>query len=1015
MIPKMRFRLALDLGSTSLGWAMFRLNAENAPVAVIRAGVRIFSDGRNPKDGTSLAVTRRLARQMRRRRDRLLRRKHRLEQVLIDRGFFPTAEVARRELVDLDPYRLRKKALDEPISPAEFARAIFHMNQRRGFKSNRKTDKKDNDSGALKSAIKTMREHIAAENCRTVGEWLANRHAQGAPVRARLRELRIEQPNGKQKIDKHYDLYIDRAMMEHEFEMLWAKQSAYNAKTFNAQAHDALFAAMFFQRPLRPVKPGRCTLLPEQPRAPLALPSTQQVRIYQELNNLRILSDELSETKLSLAQRDTAFEALARNGKRTFDQLRKLLKLGSGTRFNLEDEKRKELNGDKTAAVLSRDDNFGAEWYGLSLQKQDEIVIMLLTEENESKAIQWLVTNADVNEAQAENIVNASLPEGYGSLSAEALGRILPALKSEVMVYSDAVVQAGFESHSALAHHQRSGGEIFDQLPYYGEALHRHVGFGSGSPKETDEKRYGKIANPTVHIGLNQVRRVVNALIARYGHPSETIIEVARDLKQSQEQRREETQRQATRERQNKLWDEEVKAITGRGASREDLQRMRLWTELNPKDVLDRRCPYSGEVISKSMLFSSQVEIEHIPPFSQTLDDGLNNKTVALRTANRIKGNRTPWEAFGKQKVPGYDYESIIHRASVMDKNKRYRFGEAGYETWLREDKDFLARALNDTRYLSRIAREYLQLICPSTRSIPGQMTAMLRAKFGLNDVLGLKGEKNRNDHRHHAVDACVIGITDQGMLQKFARASADAREKQLDKLVATMPLPFMGYRTHVERAIQSIVVSHKPDHSHEGAMHNDTAYGLLGNGEVAHRVEEEGKRRLKIEKLTVIPLNSGQNARRHGTDAIGNTVAYKGYKGDSNYCIEIVRDVTGKWQGEVISTYDAYQRVRREGTSGLRNPKLSASGRALVMRLMKDDYVQLAIGDAKKLMRVATISGNGQIFFASHSEANVDARNRDKDDDFSYISKTAGSLQKADGKLATVSEIGDVSHRKVE
>ena len=75
MLQKMRYRLALDLGSTSLGWAMIRLNADNQPCAVIKAGVRIFSNGRNPKDGSSLAVTRREARAMRRRRDRLLKRK----------------------------------------------------------------------------------------------------------------------------------------------------------------------------------------------------------------------------------------------------------------------------------------------------------------------------------------------------------------------------------------------------------------------------------------------------------------------------------------------------------------------------------------------------------------------------------------------------------------------------------------------------------------------------------------------------------------------------------------------------------------------------------------------------------------------------------------------------------------------------------------------------------------------------------------------------------------------------
>ena len=165
----LRYRLALDLGSTSLGWAMIRLNAENNPCAVIKAGVRIFSDGRNPKDGSSLAVTRREARAMRRRRDRLLKRKTRMTQCLIDHGFFPADEARRKALVTLNPYALRAKGLDEVLTPSEFARALFHINQRRGFKSNRKTDKNDNDSGALKQAISKLLSAMEDENCRTVG------------------------------------------------------------------------------------------------------------------------------------------------------------------------------------------------------------------------------------------------------------------------------------------------------------------------------------------------------------------------------------------------------------------------------------------------------------------------------------------------------------------------------------------------------------------------------------------------------------------------------------------------------------------------------------------------------------------------------------------------------------------------------------------------------------------------------------------------------------------------------
>ncbi len=216
----MRYRLALDLGSTSLGWAMVLLNGDRTPCAMIRAGVRIFSDGRNPKDGASLALTRREARAMRRRRDRLLKRKARMQRLLIEHGFFPADEAARKALELLNPYELRAKGLDEALTPAEVARALFHINQRRGFKSNRKTDKKDQDSGALKTAINSLRAQIdpagSDGKARTVGELLWRRLSdEGRParertVRARFREVRVARDDGKTRIDKSYDLYIDR-------------------------------------------------------------------------------------------------------------------------------------------------------------------------------------------------------------------------------------------------------------------------------------------------------------------------------------------------------------------------------------------------------------------------------------------------------------------------------------------------------------------------------------------------------------------------------------------------------------------------------------------------------------------------------------------------------------------------------------------------------------------------------------------------------------------------------------
>lgn len=1038
-MANMRYRLALDLGTTSLGWAMIRLDQHDQPCAIIKAGVRIFNDGRNPKDGTSLAVTRRAARAMRRRRDRLLKRKSRLTETLIALGFFPANLEERKALQLVNPYALRAKGLDQALLPAEFARALFHINQRRGFKSNRKTDQAETDSGALKSAISALRKQLIETNCRTVGEYLFQRDQAGLTVRARYREQRIARVDGKTRIEKSYDLYIDRAMIEAEFDCLWHAQSSFNSTLFTENARLQLKHCLLHQRPLKPVRPGRCTFMPEEERAPLALPSQQRFRMYQEVNNLRVLRYGLKEEALSLDQRDTIIDALERNSKRTFFELKKLIGLKGSDSFNLEDIKRKELKGNATSASLSKIENFGNAWWDFNSELQDEIVTRLAQEENEARLIQWLVQETGVSSDTAERIANAGLPEGYGSLSQKALQRILPALKASVCHYADAAKNAGFH-HSQidllteipgktfpLEIIDKETGEIkalhaFKALPYYGEVLQRHVSFGTGSSQDTPEKRFGKIANPTVHIGLNQVRVVVNALLKRYGHPDQIVVELARDLKQSRDQRLETQKRQAENQKRNMRIRKEIGAIfaiSPESVSAHDVQKMVLWEELS-NDAANRRCPYSGTLISVAMLLSNQIEIEHILPFSQTLDDGLNNKTVATRLANRVKGNRTPWNARHHFEAQGWSFDAILDRAKQMTATKRDRFGEDGYQKWLRDEKSFLARALNDTRYLSRVATEYLRLICPTdTRVIPGQLTAMLRGKFGLNDVLGLHGEKNRNDHRHHAVDACVIGVTDQGMLQRFAAASASAREQQLDRMVAKMPMPWgtdqdRHYFNSVQRAIKYIWVSHKPDHGYEGAMHEETAWGLRPNGQSTRRVKgADGIRHRETKNRTVIPITSSRDKVRHGYDENGQPKAYKGYVGGSNYCIEIVRTESGKWEGEIISTFAAYQVIRKfgaiQGLSKLRSPKISLSGKPLVMRLQNGDLVRLESDKGLQTLRVVKMGSNGQIFFASHQEANVDARNSQTDDPFVYISKTAGTLRKAQGRRVTVNPVGQL------
>jgi CRISPR-associated endonuclease Csn1 len=162
-----------------------------------------------------------------------------------------------------------------------------------------------------------------------------------------------------------------------------------------------------------------------------------------------------------------------------------------------------------------------------------------------------------------------------------------------------------------------------------------------------------------------------------------------------------------------------------------------------------------------------------------------------------------------------------------------------------------------------------------------------------------------------------------------------------------------------------------------------------------------------------VIQIASSQNPDRHGTTDAGLPAPYKGYVGGSNFCLEIWKDPKGKVGGTVISTFEAYQLMRElgeeEGARKLMNPHHARNGSPLLARLINNDLVKLELDGKTRLMRVTNILSSTQFFMCGQTEANADARNRDKADPFSYDSKMPGSFIKAKGRRVTVSPIGDV------
>lgn len=1068
------WRLGIDLGTNSLGWAAIKINNDcSRTLSLIDCGVRIFSDGRNPKDKQSNAAKRREPRSARKNRDRSIRRSARLMRELIKNGLMPQDKEERKKLEGgkgipleaTDPWSLRYRALNEEISPYQLGRAIFHLHQRRGFKSNRKTDRADNESGKVHDATKRTQKKLEETGCRTLGELFgkpryetiqSNKNsAKGKRKPQPLARVRKSGAGAKWQ----YDYYPTRALILDEFTKIWDAQKTYHPETLAPETFERLYNTIEWQHPLKSPPIGKCTLIPEEPRAPRALPSSQRARIFQEVNALRLAQPGQAQRKLSKEQRDIiAYRLLiptSKTAKVTFLQIKKLLGLSAYDSFSIETEKRKDFQGDETAAKLMQEDRWGPSWLKLDLSTQDVIVSKLIEDEDEETLVTWLHNTHGLDEEQAYRVADCPLPDGYGNLSEKALAKILPPLEADVTVYSDAVQQSGLGSHS-----QFGTGEVFDKaLPYYGYILDRSVAFGTGDPNDPDEKRYGKVANPTVHVALNQIRSVVNELMARFGPPEQIVVELARDLPLSAKgksdlEKRQKANQDANDKRRKKL------AELGQHDTYENRMRLRLYEDL---EALGKRCPFSGEQISCTDLFTDKIEIEHILPFSRTLDDSYANKTLATRQANRDKRNQTPYEAFGHS-PEGYDWQEISKRAAELPRNKQWRFSPDAMDRFSEYEGGFLARQLTDTQYISRLAKAYLEAIYGGqgykgaknhVHVIPGRLTADLRHVWGLNSVLRGHNEpeseaqkKNREDHRHHALDAIVVACTDMSMLQKAATTAGQNEDMNNDKLMAGLEEPWTGFRTDVEQCVRNIVVSHKPDHGIQDALHNDTAYGISkgeegqpdkrgarlvvtrklldGDGfkstaDLAKIRDDVIRNHLEIEtfglsgadfkeallkaghkmkppvfkvrveeKLNVIPIN----------DAAGKE--YKAYKGDSNYCYDIWQAENGKWTGEVISTYQAYQMARKDDSWWR---KLEGhDGQRLLMRLRKKDYLQIEQNGTVKIVQIYKFS-SGRILLAEHHEANASARVRDKS--LPAIQMSPGSLQKARAKYVTVSPSG--------
>lgn len=760
--------LGLDLGPSSIGWAL----VDEANHSIIDLGVRIFPEGvdRDQQGGEkSKSQTRRVARGMRRQIARRSQRKKDLRDLLIAHGLLSSEPDTLESDLEINPYPLRARALDDKLTLHELGRILIHLNQRRGFQSNRKTDRGDKEAKGMLAEISELDEAIKKSGCRTVGQYFATLHA---------------------KHDAHTSAHDSivrgrhtrRDMYKTEFDLIWESQKQYHPDSLTEDLKTAIKRIIFFQRKMYWPKSviGRCELEPKLKRCPRADRAGQRFRMLQEINNLQYLDrDTGEERKLSESQRSTLVDYLASGRERTFVQIRKKLGLSDSVQFNFERGDRKKLKGHVTDALLSSKKGLGKIWKGIPDDTKDRIVDILIHETDEDEALIALTEDCSLQPDEAERAANLHLPDGHYNFSRLAIDKLLPHLERGLLLMADDATNSAMHAAGYLRPDEREV-STHDYLP--------------PAPDLT---------NPIVRQAVVEVRKVVNNIIREHGRPVRIHVELARDAKLSFNERKEVRFENAKR---RKLREDAASIVEENNAkpSRRTVNRLLLWKEQ------EEYCPYCGRKISITQLFNGDADIDHILPRWRSLDDSLANKIICHRSCNAEKGDKTPREWL--EDTDPDRYQKMLNVAEKLSYGKQKKFRQKDIVL-----SDFIERQLRDTAYISRCVSQYLKCLGAVVSCPRGSMTADLRHWWGLNNILDTegKGRKIRGDHRHHAVDALVLALTDAKRLHALANARGE-----------NMPMPWSGFLNDARSAVLDTKISHRSQKRLQGALHEATLYG---------------------------------------------------------------------------------------------------------------------------------------------------------------------------------------------
>ncbi|MBI2559764.1 MAG: type II CRISPR RNA-guided endonuclease Cas9 [Planctomycetes bacterium] len=841
------FTLGLDIGTNSVGWAIVECDDNKKPTRLIDLNARIFQEmvegpeyKRVPKN-----KNRREKRGARRLTSRYKERRTKLVKLLIENGMLPKSmenmEDWKKTFNSIgEPFSLRAKGLDEPLTPHQFGRVLMHLLRRRGYRSNRgakyidlmkhpevvklsKPELEDDDTSddedkkkvderkKVLMGISQLQKEM--EKCQTLGEFIYKTCRNQNHEPRRITQLEFND----------ITLYANRKMYEDEFNALWDKQKNYLPLTdvLKVQIHEAIL----FQRPLQIQKNlvGKCSFEQSRKRAAKALLEAQEFRMLQELNDLNVTLPNDTPNSLTQEQRNKLVEELNNpeklndKGLLTWSEVKNLLGLGKKVKFNLQETAKNGLSGNKTNLALSK--AIPEHWSKFSPQDKHALIEDLLTIQDKKALFERLINQHNrkgnrwtFSSEEAYTLATLELEKGYVKHCLKVINKLLPDMRK------------GMNYHDAC---QKTGYLRKDQIPII-------------QTPELPSPPY--VANPIVQKALYETRRVVNTILKVYGRPNSIRIELAREMKASKKHR-EKIQKEQTK---NKERNEEAKneilkyqnSVSGEDIGK-DIIKYKLWKEQ------DEQCAYSGKHIHPPTLFSEsgEVEVDHIFPLSRSHDNSYLNKVLCLKSENDEKDNRTPFEAWGGTEK----YQNILRRFEKLkiDQRKLKKIRETNFNA-----DDFVAAQLNDARYISVTAKNYLEQLGIPVQVTTGRATAEIRRLLGLNNILpkrhqlaaesnenDVEGDneevkksstaKKRDDHRHHAIDALITALTDKPLFDELTKRYR--HKEKTGKWPDEKLEKFWGWdnlREAVKETLIKSVVSHTVNRKIWSALHKEMPFG---------------------------------------------------------------------------------------------------------------------------------------------------------------------------------------------